>query len=223
MNIYKTPNCTVDYFEVRDGYWSGSPLIGRFCGNESIPPIKSQSDRMLMTYVKTSDKKDYYGFMASYYKTCGGDVDINNNFVFLESPNFPDNYPPNSQCAWNISYPQNNTLRIINYFFNTKESSGCENDFLEIRDGFNFDSSLIGRYCKTHMSSRTNATGGNVQFKFSGKTPIKDSGFSILVRATDNREKKVELETEKPMPGSASHQVFSLGFIFLISLVSLLN
>lgn len=178
---------------------------------------------MLVTYVKTSDKKDYYGFKASYYTSCGGDVEINNKFVFLETPYFPENYPPNSQCTWNITYPQNKTLRIINYFFNTEVSSGCQDDFLEIRDGFGFNSSLIGRYCGTHMSSKTNATGGKVQFRFSSVAPIKDSGFSILVRASDDHYKSVELEKEKPMPGSASHQAFSLGLIFFISLVSLFN
>ncbi|XP_057318342.1 dorsal-ventral patterning tolloid-like protein 1 [Microplitis mediator] len=112
LNIYETTNCTTDYLEIRDGYWNGSPLLGRFCGNEIMTqPLITLSNRMLVTYVRTSGNKNDYGFMASYYKVCGGDIEINQTRIYLESPNYPYDYDQNIQCTWRFFSPKDQRMR----------------------------------------------------------------------------------------------------------------
>lgn len=69
LKIFKSKDCSIDYLEIRDGYWHRSILLGRFCGeNEYIPPILSTGNRLLLTYVSTHTEMS--GFKAKYESIC---------------------------------------------------------------------------------------------------------------------------------------------------------
>nr|VZI50315.1 unnamed protein product [Spirometra erinaceieuropaei] len=60
-----THACNKEYLEVRDGYYSGSRLIGRYCGTDLPPTLVTQSPRMLIEYIRPAGHSGS-GFAANY-------------------------------------------------------------------------------------------------------------------------------------------------------------
>ena len=52
--------------EIRDGYWHKSPVIQRLCGNHSAVTVRSDSSRMLISYVNRRSVKGFRGFIADF-------------------------------------------------------------------------------------------------------------------------------------------------------------
>jgi len=66
QNIFKSNNCESDYLEIRDGYFEKSPLIGRFCGKVDKEVVRTESSRMLLTYVNHHRSEGFRGFKAEF-------------------------------------------------------------------------------------------------------------------------------------------------------------
>ncbi|XP_062405884.1 inactive serine protease PAMR1 [Sardina pilchardus] len=58
-------NCRYDYVEVRDGDRMDSPLIGRYCGSESPPPIISSRNSLRIHFV-SDGYNNFDGFFATF-------------------------------------------------------------------------------------------------------------------------------------------------------------
>ena len=65
FNLSRSSDCSEDYVEVRDGQFSTSDVLGKFCGSEKPESITS-SDWDLRIVFKSSGKTKYPGFKASY-------------------------------------------------------------------------------------------------------------------------------------------------------------
>lgn len=62
---------------------------------------------------------------------CGGIY--HNNSIPIETPSYPENYPNNAECVWEIIAQNGYTVML--YFtgrFHLENSSNCENDFIEV-------------------------------------------------------------------------------------------
>ena len=65
-------NCNYDYLEIRNGGYSTSPLIGKFCGSEIPPIIPSFSNQLYLKF--QSDRSRYgAGFKIFWDGTSTGD------------------------------------------------------------------------------------------------------------------------------------------------------
>ncbi|TRY85811.1 hypothetical protein DNTS_011858, partial [Danionella cerebrum] len=60
--------CHYDYIEVRDGDGLNSPLIGRFCGNDRPPPIRSSGDSLHILFI-SDGYKHFDGFFAIFQES----------------------------------------------------------------------------------------------------------------------------------------------------------
>lgn len=70
--------CTNDYVEVRDGYYSGSPLVGRYCGKDLPPMIVSTNSRLWIEYRRSSGSASN-GFVAEYQ----GKISLYNGTILI--------------------------------------------------------------------------------------------------------------------------------------------
>ncbi|XP_065154066.2 inactive serine protease PAMR1 isoform X4 [Paramisgurnus dabryanus] len=61
-------SCQYDYVEVRDGDSLNSRVIGRYCGNERPPPIKSTGDSLHILFV-SDGYKNFDGFFVSFQES----------------------------------------------------------------------------------------------------------------------------------------------------------
>jgi len=63
---------------------------------------------------------------------CGDVVSITNNYE-LQSPNYPDKYPPNMDCVWEIRAEGNQNLRVQIFKLNLEQDKYCRFDYLDIK------------------------------------------------------------------------------------------
>ncbi|XP_060048215.1 cubilin [Erinaceus europaeus] len=140
--------CTLDFLEILDGDDDDAPLRGRYCGTSMPHPITSFSNALTLRFISNS-LRNYEGFHATFTatsSTCGG------NFYMMEgtfsSPGYPEVYPSNVECVWNIVSSPGNRLQLSFITFHLEESQDCSKDFVEIREG-NATGHLVGRYCGT--------------------------------------------------------------------------
>lgn len=175
LDIFESTDCKTDYLEIFDGYWHKSPSLGRICGTKSIPVIVSTGNRMIINYV--SNKAEHRGFAANYVAICGGDITISNGNK-IESPNYPRFYLPNKECIWRISVPPSYQVAMEFHSFDLELHSNCRNDFIEIRDGDNAKSRLIGKYCGNSLPPILASTSNQMYIRFVSDGTSEGRGFS---------------------------------------------
>lgn len=62
----------------------------------------------------------------------------------FQTPRYPKPYPANIECEWVITVPVTHSLTLTFDKFDVEESSKCKYDYVEIRDGDDASSTLIG-------------------------------------------------------------------------------
>jgi len=77
---------------------------------------------------------------------CGGDIQLTRD-QSIDSPNYPLDYMPDKECVWRITAPDNHQVALKFQSFELEKHDGCAYDYVEIRDGNQSDSRLIGRFC----------------------------------------------------------------------------
>ncbi|XP_029672193.1 tolloid-like protein 2 [Formica exsecta] len=178
LDILKSNFCRSDYLEIRDGYWYKSRVLGRYCGSGKMhEPIVSSGSRMLVTYVTSSKLSGHRGFTASYEAVCGGDVELD-GIGHLESPNYPEEYQSSKECVWKLSVPNNYQVALKFQSFEIENHDNCVYDYVEVRDGHNNDSPLIGVYCGYKIPPDIKSTGNKLLVKFVSDGSVQKAGFS---------------------------------------------
>ena len=65
----------------------------------------------------------------------------------LSSPSFPNHYEKDKTCIYEISQLENTYIKLEILQFNLTYETTCNDDFIEIRDGYTEESPLIGKFC----------------------------------------------------------------------------
>lgn len=105
---------------------------------------------MLLTFVTSKQpnpNREYRGFAAHYESVCGGDINLSSGSGRLESPNYPNDYTHSKVCVWRISVEGDYQVALKFQSFEVENHDTCVYDYVEVRDGPNADSRLIGIYC----------------------------------------------------------------------------
>ncbi|XP_037956128.1 dorsal-ventral patterning protein tolloid [Teleopsis dalmanni] len=180
LDLLSTTNCETDYLEVRDGYWYKSPVLKRICGNVTSETIKSDSSRMLISYVNHNAFKGYRGFTADFEVICGGDVYLDKESVRIDSPNYPLEYFPDKECIWRIRVSDNHQVALKFQSFELEKRDNCIYDYVEIRDGNDSDAELIGIYCGYTLPPNIKTNSNQMYVKFVSDGSVQKVGFSAL-------------------------------------------
>lgn len=176
LDIYESDSCETDYLEIRDGYWHKSPLLGRYCGSGRIPETVSTGYRMLITYRTSSNQNGHIGFKAHYEAVCGGDV-VQEEGV-LQSPNYPDDYRPNKECVWKITVPEKYQVALKFQSFEVESHDNCVYDYLEVRDGHEVNSPMLGKFCSYRIPDDLRSSSNKMLVKFVSDGSVNKPGFS---------------------------------------------
>ncbi|XP_049544721.1 cubilin homolog [Anopheles darlingi] len=108
MESHRT--CQYDYLDVYDGYDIGGTKLGRFCTTEMEPLVLNTVSNHAYLRMRTDDTNHGRGFQLKYNVICKRN--ITGYAGVIESPNFPNVYPPSMDCQWTISVPRGNRIRI---------------------------------------------------------------------------------------------------------------
>ncbi|XP_049633697.1 cubilin [Suncus etruscus] len=135
-----------DFVEVWDGDQSDAALRGRYCGDSMPHPITSFSNALTLKFISDNSVTSE-GFQATYTPSssaCGGSLYMAEGT--FDSPGYPEVYPLNVECVWNIVSSPGNQLQLSFLTFQLEDSRDCLKDFVEIRAG-NASGPLLGRFC----------------------------------------------------------------------------
>nr|XP_044991063.1 cubilin [Jaculus jaculus] len=146
FGLERSTSCRRDFLEILDGNDNDAPVRGRYCGSSLPHPIVSFSSALTLRFVSNSGGR-YSGFHAvvsASTSACGG------NFYTVDgifnSPGYPEVYPSNVECVWNIASSPGNQLQLSFLSFQLEDSQNCNKDFVEIRQS-NATGHLVGQYC----------------------------------------------------------------------------
>ncbi|RUS87429.1 hypothetical protein EGW08_004804 [Elysia chlorotica] len=102
----------------------------------------------------------------------------------FESPGFPDYYPDNAYCFWEISAPVGDRINLTSEYFNVEYQKECLFDYLSIEDGVHGENGSI-RFCgddRLDFISESNV----IKIHFNTDDFGSSSGFRILYGAVQS-------------------------------------
>uniref|UniRef100_A0A8C9FAC3 Neuropilin and tolloid like 1 n=1 Tax=Pavo cristatus TaxID=9049 RepID=A0A8C9FAC3_PAVCR len=122
--------CKFDHIEVRDGPFGFSPIIGRFCGQQNPPMIKS-SGRFLWIKFFADGELESMGFSARYNFTPGK---YKTSHLLIEKARY-------------INFAYDIYLRFLDY--EMQNSNECKRNFVAVYDGSSSVEDLKAKFCST--------------------------------------------------------------------------
>ncbi|KAI2810836.1 Bone morphogenetic protein 1 [Blomia tropicalis] len=180
IDIEESDNCKHGYLEVRDGYWQRSSLLGRFCGSGQLQhSLWSTGNRLLVRYKIINSPLNYRGFQASFNVKCGSSF-INVTDGIIQSPNYPNEYDRNNRCIWIIIVPKMYQIVLTFESFHLEYEDNCSHDYVDVRDGDNHKSQLIGRFCGDRIRFDVRSSSNRLYIKFVSDNDTNNNyrGFS---------------------------------------------
>ncbi|XP_062137785.1 cubilin homolog [Drosophila sulfurigaster albostrigata] len=181
-------DCSFDYVSIYDGLIAGQPdaersQLLRVCGNQLPEDIVSHSRSLTVTmHTDFSDTGD--GFELSYRfvdrSDCGGR--IHSAEGMLTSPLYPLNYSSGLDCVWQVVTGAGRQMELQLDLFELENSTNCHADWLEVRNGMNNQSALIGRFCGTNMPRRIPSFSNQIYLHFHTNDVNQARGFRLSWR-----------------------------------------
>ena len=108
---------------------------------------------------------------------CGGNYHASTGV--LHSPGWPNHYGHGRECIWKIVVPPGQQILLNFTVFSLEHHSDCNYDFLEIRNGGQESSPLVGRYCGDRIPRTVPSFTNEVLLKFDSDSSLDAPGFEV--------------------------------------------
>uniref|UniRef100_A0A8D8QDU5 Neuropilin and tolloid-like protein 2 n=1 Tax=Cacopsylla melanoneura TaxID=428564 RepID=A0A8D8QDU5_9HEMI len=97
------------------------------------------------------------------------------------SPLYPNTYSKNTKCTRTIEAPKGELIRIdFRDSFKLEPSENCKYDYLEIRDGPQGYSKLLGRFCGSSFPPMLTSSSRHLYLRFFSDDNVEYSGFRAV-------------------------------------------
>ena len=100
-----------------------------------------------------------------FFTACGGNYTALSGT--LTSPNYPNSYPMNAECVWEIQVSAGNGITLSFSEFELESSQHCNEDYLEVREKSGIGK-LVGVFCSETPGTITSTTSLWIKFKSNG-------------------------------------------------------
>lgn len=104
------------------------------------------------------------------------------NTNVIQSPNWPEHYRPSKECIWQVRAEENHQISMRFDSFDLESHDSCAYDYIEVRDGDNLDSDLIGRYCGNRIPEQILSSGKSLTVKFVSDSDVNRGGFQLSLK-----------------------------------------
>ncbi|XP_017783006.1 PREDICTED: cubilin-like [Nicrophorus vespilloides] len=154
FSLEQSVNCDFDSLTIYSGSSIDAPLVGKYCGKTKPAPLMTYGSEVMLVF-KSDWSHQETGFSIKYETVCGGQYIDPNGTIYSE--NFGTNVTSDKsrECIYNIMRPSGNYIRLdflnINFAGANKD---CTTGYIEVRDGDNENSTLIGRFCESIPSTK---------------------------------------------------------------------
>uniref|UniRef100_A0A8C3I7Z9 Cubilin n=1 Tax=Chrysemys picta bellii TaxID=8478 RepID=A0A8C3I7Z9_CHRPI len=174
FHLHANQDCSQNYLEFQD-----PTMVNRFCGTETfvVPEFYSYGRTAIVTF--KSEEYMINNRVRFTYQTAGCSREYNQSFGYLKSPGWPGLHPNNLDCTIILQAPPNHTISLFFHAFNLEDSSRCSLDFLEVRNGSDAGSPLLGRYCGNTVPNPIFPKNHVVYLRFKSDILVARDGFEI--------------------------------------------
>ncbi|XP_054838249.1 deleted in malignant brain tumors 1 protein-like [Eublepharis macularius] len=188
--------CNCDFVEIYDGPLHTSPLLGKICSGFNFTYISTFN--MMTVRFHSDGSVTNPGFFANYYSipsdqstsptwwptptasrlnySCGGFLTHSSGTI--QSPFYPNNYPNNAECIWEIRVESDSRISLTFQTFTLEvcDRYRCNCDFVEIYDGPLHTSPLLGKICYGFTFTYT-STSNMITVRFHSDGGVTKQGF----------------------------------------------
>ncbi|PAV89968.1 hypothetical protein WR25_10546 [Diploscapter pachys] len=164
-----------NYINIRDGYSPKSRVIEKICGgNIDYKTVVSSGSRMI---VELRSQKLIPEPFAVYHSICGGP--IYGDSGTLQSPGYPDSYPPNTDCLWTIHVSKGYKVALEIVYFYVEQHKDCVYDKVVIWEGSN-NTHPLDTLCGSIEHKQIQTKSSNVMaIRFFSDNSVQKAGFEL--------------------------------------------
>lgn len=102
----------------------------------------------------------------------------------ITSPRYPEMYPNNIICQWNIQLPPGFRIKMFFRDLELEEKNSlteqCDYDYVSVYDGQNESNKLLGKWCGTEIPSPVMSSKNNLLLVLVTDRDTASKGFSVF-------------------------------------------
>ncbi|NWT02017.1 TLL2 protein, partial [Mionectes macconnelli] len=115
----------------------------------------------------------------------------------MSSPNWPDKYPSRKECTWDISATPGHRVKVTFNEFEIEQHQECAYDHLEMYDGPNSKSPILGRFCGSKKPDPVVASTNKMFLRFYSDASVQRRGFQAKHSTECGGLLKAEVQTKE--------------------------
>ncbi|NXX63710.1 TLL2 protein, partial [Scopus umbretta] len=115
----------------------------------------------------------------------------------MSSPNWPDKYPSRKECTWDISAMPGHRVKVTFNEFEIEQHQECAYDHLEMYDGPNSKSPILGRFCGSKKPDPVVASTNKMFLRFYSDASVQRKGFQAKHSTECGGLLKAEVQTKE--------------------------
>ncbi|GAB0192284.1 tolloid-like protein 2 [Grus japonensis] len=115
----------------------------------------------------------------------------------MSSPNWPDKYPSRKECTWDISATPGHRVKVTFNEFEIEQHQECAYDHLEMYDGPNSKSPILGRFCGSKKPDPVVASTNKMFLRFYSDASVQRKGFQAKHSTECGGLLKAEVRTKE--------------------------
>uniref|UniRef100_A0A7I5EAH1 Metalloendopeptidase n=1 Tax=Haemonchus contortus TaxID=6289 RepID=A0A7I5EAH1_HAECO len=106
---------------VKDGYMTKAPVLDKICGDETgYRTVVSTGSRL---YVELHTTLLPVFPIGKYTSVCGGPIFADSGVI--QSPRYPESYPPNADCFWTVHVSEGYQVAVDITYFHLEQHKDC--------------------------------------------------------------------------------------------------
>ncbi|XP_019955015.2 inactive serine protease PAMR1 [Paralichthys olivaceus] len=135
------------------------------------------------------------GWSGGDCKTCGGVIQRAQGHVALES------YPTNARCEWRVQAQRGRSIELRFSLLSLESDHNCRYDYVEVRDGDDLSSPVIGRFCGDRLPPPIKSSGNLLHILFTSDGYNNFDGFVLTYQESSAAGDPVCAPPEAPVNG----------------------
>ncbi|KAM4677967.1 ovochymase-1 [Discoglossus pictus] len=158
-------------------------ILGTFCGEIYSYSFKSDGPEVILIFT-TNSRVTMDGFILTYSMWVKQPVCpildlLPAGSAEVKSPGYPSPYPNTQDCKWIIYSSAGKNIKLVILDLSLEDSRNCTWDFLNVHDGPNNSSQLLGSLCGLKTGIVLLSSGSFLTLHFHTDKSVGDRGFAV--------------------------------------------